>query len=112
MKASVQSIEKMEKMQKNAGLSRTTRCRTAREQWSMLLLALVLGFAAVPAAAQGCAMCYQTVKGAPKDGQRALNRAILVMLVPPLSAMTLGVGAAFRYGKKRDHAMNDEVRRG
>lgn len=47
-------------------------------------------------------MCYATAKATPKEGQLALNRAILIMVFPPLAALTLGVGAAFRYGKKRD----------
>jgi hypothetical protein len=81
---------------------RTARTSTARARISKCLLALVLGLLSAPAFAQGCAMCYATARATPKDGQLAINRGILVMLFPPLAAMTIGVGAAFRYGKKRD----------
>jgi len=74
-----------------------------RRVFSVILLALTFALSSAPALAQGCAMCYATAKATPKDGQLALNRAILVMILPPIGAMTLGVRAAFRYGKKRDH---------
>lgn len=63
---------------------------------------LLIAFASVPAIAQSCAMCKANAKATPKEGQQAINRAILVMLVPPLSVMSLGVGFAMRYGKQRD----------
>ena len=55
-----------------------------------------------PAFAQGCAMCYSTAAANSKQGQRAINHGVLVLLIPPLGFMTLGVGAAVKYGRKRD----------
>jgi len=66
------------------------------------LISLALLLWAVPGFAQGCAMCYSNAAGTSKDGQRAINRGILVLLIPPLGFMTLGVGLAYRYGKNRD----------
>jgi len=85
---------------------RTPRKPAARNLLSAILLALAMGLSAAPAIAQGCAMCYATAKATPRDGQLAINRGILVMLFPPIAAMTIGVGAAFRYGKKRDNEKN------
>jgi hypothetical protein len=61
---------------------------------------------AVPAFAQGCAMCYSTASATSKDGQRAIGKAVAVLVAPPLGVMTLGVGLAFRYGRKRDQEQN------
>jgi hypothetical protein len=67
-----------------------------------VILAAFLLLWAVPAFSQACSMCYSTAKATSKDGQRAISKGVVVLLLPPLGFMTLGVWAAFRYGKKRD----------
>ena len=68
----------------------------------LALVALIFAIGISPAFAQGCAMCNANAKATPKEGQRALNRAILVMIAPPVGIMVFGFTFAIRYGRKRD----------
>ncbi|HEY6384294.1 MAG TPA: hypothetical protein VIX91_01280 [Candidatus Acidoferrum sp.] len=69
-----------------------------------LIAALLLS--AAPAFSQACSMCYSTAKATSKEGQRAISKGVVVLLLPPLGVMTLGIALAFRYGKKRDLEQN------
>ena len=73
---------------------------------AMLFLAMALWSA--PVLAQGCAMCRANAKATPKEGQRAINGAILVMLVPPIGMITFGTGFIVRYVRRRDREKNEE----
>ncbi len=65
-------------------------------------LAVLMLLWAAPAFSQGCAMCYSNAKGTSKEGQSAISRGVLVLLLPPVAFMTLGAGMAVRYSRKRD----------
>jgi len=47
-------------------------------------------------------MCASYGAATSKEGQRALGKAVLLLLVPPAGFMSLGVAMAYRYGRKRD----------
>ena len=72
-----------------------------------LLTALLAGWTA-PALSQGCAMCYSSAQATSKDGQRAIHKGVLVLLIPPSGVMTLGIWMAQRYARKRDLEQGDQ----
>ncbi len=63
---------------------------------------LLVALSALPAFGQGCAMCYSSAKSASTKSQKALSRAVLVLLVPTISLMTGIVGMGYSYSRKRD----------
>lgn len=70
------------------------------------ILAAAMLLCATPAFSQSCAMCYGSAKSTSKEGQMAINRGVIVLLVPPFAFMTLGIWMAVRYGKRRDLEQN------
>ena len=75
---------------------------------SILILGLLLW--AAPAFGQGCAMCYSSALGAGAKGQRALSRAVTVLLIPPVGMMIglVGIGAVYAQRRDRAHAKDAE----
>jgi hypothetical protein len=71
-------------------------------------IVLLLTLWALPAYSQGCAMCYSSASAASKEGLRAINKAVLVLLGPTVGFMAVGFVAAFRYSKKRDEAHDSD----
>jgi hypothetical protein len=47
-------------------------------------------------------MCYSSAQATSKDGQRAIHKGVIVLLIPPMGFMTLGIWMAQRYARKRD----------
>jgi hypothetical protein len=68
----------------------------------LVIIGLLVALWAGPVFAQSCAMCYSTARAVTKEGQNAITRGVVVLLAPPIGFMTIGVGLALRYGKKRD----------
>jgi hypothetical protein len=69
---------------------------------------LLVALWTVPALAQSCAMCRANAKATPKEAQQAINRAILVMVMPPVGAVTLGTSLIVRYARRRDQDKEKE----
>lgn len=59
-------------------------------------LALLMALAA-PAARAQCAMCYTSAAGANQQGQRTISKAVLVLLLPPVSFMAVLLGMAVKH---------------
>ena len=58
--------------------------------------------AAPTAFSQGCAMCSSYVEASSKGGQRAVNKGVLLLLLPAAGFMSVGAAMAYRYSRKRD----------
>jgi hypothetical protein len=71
------------------------------------ILALILLGWTAPALAQACAMCYSSAQATSKEGQRAVNKGVIVLLIPPVGFMTLGIWMAQRYARNRDLEQGD-----
>ena len=74
---------------------------------SFLIGMFALMLTVAPAFGQGCAMCYSSASAASKDGLRAINKAVLVLLGPTVGFMAVGMELAFRYSRKRDEDQDD-----
>jgi hypothetical protein len=73
------------------------------------ILSVFLFLWAAPAFSQGCAMCRSSAQATSKDGRKAINKGVAILLLPPLGIMTLGVWMAFRYGRRRDLEQSQQV---
>ena len=72
----------------------------------LVTLVLLVALWAAPAFGQGCAMCYSSAAGAGEKSQKALNHAVLVLLIPAVTMLVGFVGIAFAY--RREHE-KDEI---
>jgi hypothetical protein len=75
----------------------------------LAILTLLLLGRAVPGYCQACAMCYSSAQATSRDGQRAINKGVLVLLLPPVGFMTLGLWMAQRYAHSRDREQRESA---
>ena len=73
-----------------------------RNAFLTAMLVLCGLFSTPPAFSQGCAMCSSYVEASSKGGQRAINKGVLLLLLPAAGFMSAGVAMAYRYSRKRD----------
>jgi hypothetical protein len=79
-------------------LIRLSENRVGRWAAVAVATAIAVAVAASRAAAQGCAMCYQSAAASAAPGREALRHGILLLLVPAIS-LFLGI-FAFIYRRR------------
>lgn len=52
-------------------------------------------------------MCRSYVAASSKAGQRAINKAVLLLVLPAAVLMSGGMAMAYRYSRKRDQEQGD-----
>jgi len=79
---------------------------------AVLVLVLSAAFPLAPAAsAQGCVMCQTSASAAGKAGERALDKAILTLMLPPLTMFLLILGFAWKRSRAASLANEKSNRR-
>ncbi len=79
---------------------------------AVLMLILSAAFPLAPASsAQGCVMCQTSASAAGKQGERALDKAILTLLLPPLTMFLLILGFAWKRSRASSRANEILLRR-
>jgi hypothetical protein len=80
--------------------------------WAVLAVILGAAFPLAPvSSAQGCVMCQTSATAAGKAGERALDKAILTLLLPPLTMFLLILGFAWKRSRAISHANEKLTRR-
>jgi hypothetical protein len=65
--------------------------------WITIVAVFVAGFLPLITFAQGCPMCKSAAAAQSEQAAKSLNRAILLLLVPPVTIMSSILFFAFRY---------------